>query len=158
MGGTSSQQVQEVLSPHSHGSNRITELQFLTSDDINSEQRFLVRIDDDRIASANDKGQIRIWNYHKGSLLFKLQHAATPTISEPKISNLLVMKVQKTENPTLVAAFGDIITFWDTTTGRILEQIVDKNQTQITYLCPLLQPELFAVGGDKSFVPSISHS
>lgn len=148
MGGASSQQTQEVLSRHR--SNRMTELQFLSSGD-HKEQCYLVRINEERLAATNRKGKITIWNYQTGSLLYQLQHV-TPTISKPKISNLLVLQAQKKENPILIAAYGDVITFWDTITGNTLDQVLDKHQTQISCICPLLQPELFAFGGDKEFV------
>ena len=62
------------------------------------------------------------------------------------------MKAKNQTNPTLVSAFGDILTFYDPITGKTLGHVKNNNQSQMTFLCPLQEPELFASGGTKKFV------
>jgi WD40 repeat protein len=113
-------------------SNPISEIQILQGH--KDRIGWLVKIDDSRIATGSDAGEVIIWNYHSGQLVHFLKGHTLP------ITCLITLTIYEANNKpriVLISSSSDkTIQVWDVLTGACLHVLKGHHQS-VTCLTPI---------------------
>lgn len=102
--------------------------------------RVLLKLDDNRFASASDDGKIIIWNSDGGEALFELEEHTGP------ITCMLLL-----ENRLVSGSVDKSICIWDINTGQLVECIKNSHSGGIKCIIALTQ-NTFCSGGTDRYI------